>query len=268
MTRGALFFAYNTAETDYVRLAEFSARRVKKWLGIPSTLITDSDIKSNCFENIIFAENNNSSMRYFEDRGCSIEWRNFGRNSAFYLSPYDQTLLLDVDYIIDSDRLLSVMNSSYDFLCHDSAIDVTGIKGNNKTFGRFNMPMSWATVIVFNKTHHSKSIFEIMKMVEENYEHYGNLYGFSPSPFRNDYALSIALSVVSGHVVDKTHSIPWPMINVYPENSVTIDETDCFEIEYIKRTRTGERLCKNTISNQDLHIMGKSYLEAFVEASC
>jgi len=262
MTVGALFFAYNTDDTDYLRLAEYSALQVKRCLGIPSSVITDSDVKSSVFDKTIHLQNEKSGHRYFEDRGFVTKWRNFGRSCAYDLSPYDKTLLLDVDYIIQSNRLRTVLDYSQDFLCYDSAIDVTGIKPNNETFGKYNMPMLWATVIVFGKNKRSEMIFKIMKMVEDNYDHYANLYGFSKSPFRNDYALSIAVSIVSGHIIGKDTAIPWPMINVYPEHSVKKTSNGKFEVQY----QNGKRGQRNTLDDQDVHIMGKLHLEELIES--
>lgn len=267
MKTGALVFAYNTDGIDYLKIAEFSAKNIKRWLGIPTTVVTDIDYESSAFDEVIVNKNKKSSKRYFDDKKMVVEWRNSGRSHAYDLTPYDQTLLLDVDYIVASNQLQTILNSSYDFLCPDSAIEVSGTKGDNPTFGKFRMKMFWATVIMFRKTKHSQVIFELMKMIENNFEHYANLYGFPKTPYRNDYALSIALSIVSGHLETKNHSMPWPMINVHPEHDVKKIDTDLFEITYKKTTRSREKLMRNKIKNQDIHVMGKSSLEKIIEAN-
>ncbi len=267
MKTGALLFAYNTGDTDYLKMAEFSAKNIKRWLNIPTTVVTDVEYKSSTFDNIIVNENTKSSRRYFDDRNSVVEWRNSGRSHAYDLTPYDQTLLLDVDYIIASEQLQTVLNSSCDFVCPDTAIEVSGTKSNNPTFGKFHMRMFWATVIMFRKTKHSQIIFELIKMIENNFDHYAKLYGFPETPFRNDYALSIALSIASGHLETKKHAIPYPMINIHPEHNVKMIDTDCFEITYKKTTKNREKLLRNKIKNQDVHVMGKTSLEKIVETS-
>jgi len=267
MKTGALLFAYNTDDTDYLKIAEFSAKNIKRWLNIPTTVVTDVEYKSPVFDKIITNTNTKSSKRYFDDRKSVVEWRNSGRCCAYDLSPYDQTLLLDVDYIVASDQLQTVLDTSYEFICPDSAIEVSGTKGDNPTFGKFNMKMFWATVIMFRKTKQSRIIFELIKMIENNFGHYANLYGFPETLYRNDYALSIALSIVSGHLETKNHSMPWPMINIHPEHDVKKIDTDCFEVTYKKTTRTREKLMRNKIKNQDIHVMGKSSLEKIIETS-
>jgi hypothetical protein len=86
-------------------------------------------------------------------------------------------------------------------------------------------------------------------MVESNYQHYANVFGFDARKFRNDYALSIALLIANGNTVPEQCAIPWPLVNVDPNIEVTLD-VDKWSID--KEFYT---------SNQDLHILGKSYLE-------
>ena len=41
MTTGAVIFAQNNSSLDYTKLAGFAAKRVKEYLGIPVSVITD-----------------------------------------------------------------------------------------------------------------------------------------------------------------------------------------------------------------------------------
>jgi hypothetical protein len=42
MTTGALIFAQNNAQVDYVKLAIFAASRITKFLNIPVSIVTDN----------------------------------------------------------------------------------------------------------------------------------------------------------------------------------------------------------------------------------
>ena len=42
MTHGAVIFALNNGGIDYVKLAVFAAERVRKYLQVPVSIITDS----------------------------------------------------------------------------------------------------------------------------------------------------------------------------------------------------------------------------------
>ena len=264
---GALLFAFNTGTTDYLKIAEFSARNIKRWLNIPTTVVTDTEFQSDAFDTIIVENNKSASKRYFDDYKSVVEWRNAGRHDAYNLTPYEQTLLLDVDYIVASDQLSRVLNSNKDFLCHDSAIEISGTKGKNTTFGSANMPMYWATVVMFRKTEFSKTVFDLMCMIENNFEHYANLFGFSKQPYRNDYALSIALSIASGHVINNKNTISWPMVNIHPEHEVKKIKTDRYEATYIKTDQRGQKMYRNIFDSQDMHVMSKLSLENILEAN-
>ena len=41
-SKGALIFARNNAQIDYIKQAHYSAKRIKKFLNIPTSIVTDS----------------------------------------------------------------------------------------------------------------------------------------------------------------------------------------------------------------------------------
>ena len=45
-----------------------------------------------------------------------LEWKNSARDSAFDLTVFDQTLVLDTDLLISNDKLLTCFNMSEDFM--------------------------------------------------------------------------------------------------------------------------------------------------------
>lgn len=47
MTTGALLFAQNNSLVDYIKMAEIAATRVKEFLEIPVSLVTDDPSKAN-----------------------------------------------------------------------------------------------------------------------------------------------------------------------------------------------------------------------------
>ena len=63
--------------------------------------------------------------------------------------------------------------------------------------------MLWATVIIFKKTDRAKSIFETVKYIKQHYQHFCDLYRIDFRNFRNDYAFSIAVNQVNGHIQQK-----------------------------------------------------------------
>ena len=93
------------------------------------------------------------NFRYYNQK--KLEWRNHGRSNALDDTPFDITLLIDIDYFCFTDNLLQLMDTEYDFLCHDSIFDVSG-QNKIMTPHESSLPLVWATCCVFKKTEETK----------------------------------------------------------------------------------------------------------------
>ena len=262
MTTGALIFAFNNESTDYVAMAGWSAERIRRHLNIPTAIVTDTDPTDPRLagaDRIINAAPVSGGKRWFEDYKENMSWYNAGRTDAYTLSPWDQTLVLDADYVVCSNQLQTVINSPQDFICHKSAWDITNateFDGLND-FGQTRMPMWWATVMMFRKSNMAQYIFDSMEMIRLNWPHYRNLYNFSGGVYRNDFALSIALGIVSGHTL-QVDNIPFGLASLLPGPTLRQLDADYFEITY---TNHHEQKTKTMgWAGMDFHAMGKKQL--------
>jgi hypothetical protein len=121
-------------------------------------------------------------------------------------------------------------------------------------FGRNRMPMSWATVMMFRRSTQAEMIFDCMTMIKQNWNHYCNLYGVIRRTYRNDYALSIAQNIVSGHT-QASPTIPWRLASVSHEHTLTQLDQDQYRVEY-----TQDKKPRYITLNHDFHAMGKRHL--------
>jgi hypothetical protein len=251
MTTGALIFARNNEHIDYVAMAQWSAKNIQRHLGIDTHIITD-DTRSD------------ASQRHFADAG-TVTWHNTNRMDAYALSPWDRTLVLDADYVVASDQLKVILAADEDFLCHDQAYDVTELndfKGLNY-FGRFGMPMWWATVMMFRRSHKAEIIFDCMAMIRDNWTHYTTMYGTGQSVYRNDHALSIAINIENGHTMQST-SIPWSLASLTPEHTLTQVSQDRYRVDFVTPEQRPRWI---SLQGQDFHAMGKKHLGEIVASS-
>lgn len=260
MTTGALIFAYNNEEVDYLAMAQWSARNIQRHLNIPTAVVTDQPKAHSMpeFAHVVEESTAGNNFRYFHEYRNTLTWYNGNRLDAYRLSPWDQTLVLDADYIVASNTLCSVLASPRDFLAHRWACDITGqndFVGNN-FFGNYNMPMWWATVMMFRRSAEAEKIFAIMNMVKQNWTHYRHLYGNSRATYRNDHALSIALNLVNGNNPNYP-GIPWRLASLMPGTTLAQIDTDCYRAEY---TTPGGKRKYMIIQNQDVHVMEKQQL--------
>ena len=259
MKRGVVIFAYNSGDIDYQSMAAWSAVRIAKHLGLPTTLITDSvPNNSAVFEDIVITTAESGGSRYFSDIGNNVTWFNGNRMDVYNLSPYDETLVLDADYVVCSNQLNLLFEISPDFLAPITAYDVTNTRTFNDLnwFGNNRMPMAWATVMRFRRSLLSKSVFDMMSMIRDNWKHYCNLYGVSRSTYRNDHALSIALNTLTGHQ-GSWPAVPWAMASVVPEHVLQQLDYNRFRVSY---TTSDSKSRHVVIADQDFHAMGKKHL--------
>ena len=267
MTQGVLIFAFNNEETDYLAMAEWSAGNIRRHLNLPTSVVTNANYTGTAFDRVIYADAESGGTRYFEDYDTTVTWHNVGRVDAYNLTPYAQTIVLDADYVVASNNLKRLLNAQQDFLCHRIAFDLAGqtdMRGIN-TFGKYDMPMWWATVMMFRKSNTAQYIFDSMQMVRDNWQHYRDLYHIDRATYRNDFALSIALGIVSGHT-QKVDEIPWSLASVMPNTRLTryLDQ-DSYAIEY---TDSDKKLKFMSFEGLDFHAMGKKHLGDIVETDC
>jgi hypothetical protein len=277
MTRGVLIYAHNNSELDYFRIACANALMVKKNLGVPVSIVTDegtfkysrdelgTEFLDHCFDQIILADRvwTFDNKRNFSDTSNStktLQFYNCNHWKAFELSPYDETLFIDADYLIMSSALNNCWDSENEFMINHEIFTPGDPKDPySKCIDEFGIRMYWATVIYFKKTEFSRFVFEMVRHVEENYNYYRQLYSFSNGMFRNDNAFSIAIHTLNGFsdLNSNVFQLPitgllmaWDTGDIYSLNGIN-DITVYCEKE-VKGTYSLARL-----KNQDIHIMNK-----------
>lgn len=254
MTTGVLFYCFNTPETKYHRLASKAISLVEKNLKLPITVVTDSATK-NYFKtdkkiNFVTVEKQTNNFRHY--RGKNVPWYNMERANAYEHSPYETTLLLDCDFMCYTNNLLTLCQSDNDFLLHNKVHDITGL---NKILGKLeaSIPIVWATVVMFKKTKRVKMIFDMIKYVQKNYEHFRNLYRIKFKNYRNDYAFAIALHQLQGHLSNKIF-IPNAMCMLPTEFDVLESTESSVVYRYNNKV--------NVITDTDVHVLDKEFLNA------
>jgi len=271
MSRGVLIFAFNNKTLDYFKQAVWVADRVQRFLNLPTTIVTDeASLSTKTEHNVIIKEVHVMSKRVFDvSKGSQSDfWFNANRFQAYDLTPYDETIVIDSDYIVSSDQLNLLFDSPHDFLCHRDVYDVSNRNSlsGDCTFGKVQMPHYWATVLFFRESALAEDMFELIEMIKENWKFYSQLYQFTGALFRNDFAVSIALSIVYGHRLHAIPTIPWNLPTAVTDIEATQIDDTTFELTYEKHYRNKKRPMKTIIKDQDLHLFNKVALEAMIDA--
>ena len=128
MTQGILIFAFNNSEIDYVSIAAYAAKQAKKFLNLPVSIVTNQasyvqDKFSKVFDKVILFNDTSTQVKRFyngSDSYKSAVWHNASRSNCYELTPYDETLVIDSDFIINSDFLKYCWDQPNDFLIYDN----------------------------------------------------------------------------------------------------------------------------------------------------
>ena len=250
---GVLLFAYDNETIKYTELAKLCALLVRKHLKIGVTLITDTPIEGP-FDDVIIVEAGNSGKRTFRNPNGETEeltWHNKTRPLAYDLSPYEKTLLLDVDYLMFNNSLQWLFDSKQELICHKNVYDVTDKNSfiDDKLLHWSSVPMLWATVLYFTRNDTAKEFFNLVKLIQDNYQYYYNLYNFKMGPYRNDYAISIAYNLLS--IENYFHDPLFTLPSQYTISEVREDGTIIYEFDGRNKTEV------SYINNTNLHVMNK-----------
>lgn len=242
-SKGILLLYSESAQLDYLKLAELCARLAHKHTDLPVTI-----------KQLNAPLKNARTFRWEDESTQTIEWNNLNRCDAYDLSPYDQTLLLDVDYMLQTDQLLGYFSTQHDFLCHNTSWDITGNQQfrHDRYISSNGFEMRWATVLYFTKSSKNQLLFETWRHVQNNYEYFSKLFGFSQAPFRNDFAMSIAHQLVNGYTNTNTFEFEMPALST---TDSVIDYGSAWLVKY--RYKDSHNVLRY---KGDLHIMNKRCL--------
>lgn len=276
MSNGALIFAHNNASVDYVKMAVFAAERVKHFLNIPVSIATDSKdwllkmYPDHPFDQIIDITTEATNHKLFYDGSLefkSLAWKNLSRFRAYDITPYDKTLVLDSDYILNSDILNLAFDRQTPFQIYRKSMDLAGWR-NTSSFERLNsysIPFYWATVFVFEKNLVTQAFFDLVLYIKANWLYFRMLYGIDPVTFRNDYAFSIAIHLMNNKI-DGGFAVELPGTMTYIlDKDILVEHKDNgmkFLVE--KEGCRGEYIAAKTVGI-DVHVMNKASLTRVID---
>ena len=244
MTKGILLYCFDTADTNYHKILERCVYLIKKNLQLEITVVTNYEsfkkLKPLGFINYKFVEPELGNTKNGK------EWHNVDRHMSYELSPYDVTIVMDIDYLPFTDNLKQFLDTKYDFLISKNAHDLSGKKSFD--LRRFSMiDMVWATVFIFRKCERTKLLFDMIKYVKKYYAYFNEMYRIQARNFRNDYAFAIALQQLNGLINYDT--LPYRLPTLPPDCKVVeINDTGI-------AWQNGDEV--NYIEDQDIHVLNK-----------
>jgi hypothetical protein len=272
MTTGALIFAHNNAGIDYTRLAVFCGKRVRKYLDLPVSLVTDNvewltkNYPDHPFDQIIPVSVEQSQNRLFYDGTLSskkLEWKNGTRFQAYDVTPYDTTLVLDSDMVICSDKLKSAIHRDVPFQIYKKSFDITGWRDQSPytRMNPYSIPLYWATVFTFKKDPVVEAFFNLVSYIKKNWFYFRVLYNIDMESFRNDFAFSIAIHIMNGKMNgDFVVELPGKLNFIEDRDILISADGPILKFLLQVKDRLGEYTVAKT-ENLDVHVINKISLE-------
>jgi hypothetical protein len=276
MNNGVVLFAFNNTHIDYIKQAIYCAKRVKQYLNLPVQLITDSvnyiqseyPFYTKYIDELTIIPTPAGSQKTFYDgiyANKRLEWKNTERSNAYRLSIFDKTIVLDTDLLISNNKLLTCFSLPDDFMIAKD-YNLINQEITHPSFNRISdstIPMYWATILYFTKSNTTKTVFDLVEHIKENYNYYRLVYNISETKFRNDFAFSIAIHTMRGFVEDSNWptAIPGDMW-VSTDKDLLMDIKDN-KIKMLAQRNYDYKAVK--LTDATTHVMNKFSLNEFID---
>jgi len=226
--KGVLLFANNNSDFNYVKQAVIAATLAKYYLKVPVALITNKDELTDdvsIFDHVVdYKSTAEANIRpfYIDGKPKQIQWHNLDRLLAYDLSPFDETILIDTDYLIQNDVLGQVWGNNNPMLMNTSTRVPAGEQehvGEKVIADGFPL-VHWFTVMYFKKCKEALQWFEFAKFVKENHNFYKKMFRSPYYYYRNDITAAITSHILGGFEDGYMKPLPVRQINSYPPESI------------------------------------------------
>ena len=256
--RGVLLFAFNNEQVNYYKLARLCARRVKHFWDLPVCLVTNHPEPTRKPKEITFwrsveqPEQVNSKSYY--DYGTALSFWNTNRHDAYALSPFQETILIDTDFLPSTKSVPNAWDGKGVKLSKSAySVDGCPLGDDVRMLGTSQLEMYWATIVCFDRSPVAQEFFRNWRNAVEMYTTYSQIFGFQPAPMRNDFAVSVALEKMKGSTQSGFFDLPYTIPTLLPGS--TLQRLDPLIAFAPCKEHKDEFLILNLVS--DVHVMNK-----------
>ena len=273
-------FAHNNEEIDYLKLATINAYLIKQNCDIHDiTVVTNQhsydytvgelgkEFVHNAISNIVITEKDKNfkraNNRLYKDTSHTskpLPFYNVDRCDAYNISPYDETLLIDADYLILSNSLNSCWGHNNELMMNWSFQDIMSER-DDPTLKRLNptgITMYWATVVYFRKSDFVEQFFKTVEHVRDNREYYQDVYKWPGNLYRNDYSFSVAAHMMGGFKDKGIEQLPVPhLYKTFDTDDVHSAPAKNELVFYLEKPRSLGDFILCRWRGLDVHVMNK-----------
>ena len=207
--------------------------------------------------------------RYFDGAMSfrRLKFKNDMRVKSFELSPFDETLVIDCDYLINNDILKYCWQQSHDFLIYKNSVDLSGFRYDPRlvTLSDKSIDFYWATVFYFRKNKNTETFFNLLSHIQDNWNYYRYVYQIDHSLYRNDFAFSIAIHIMNGYQTGSwAHELPGTLYYSIDKDILLKHNKEQLTLLLEKEKYKGEYTLIKT-KGINVHVMNKFSLSRVIE---
>lgn len=203
MSKGYLILAQNSGKSDYVRMAYALALSIKT---------SQKTVKNVCLAtDVPLAELSAETIKIFDDivpipwvdNAADSSWKIDNKWKYFYMTPYDETVILDADMIFSADisHWWDVLSAQDVWIANRPVTfkgEVITVDKYRTTFTSNNLPNVYTAFMYFKKSKLAAELFNLVELIFENREafFYNYLDETRPLHLSGDVAYALAIKIL------------------------------------------------------------------------
>ena len=263
MSKGFCFVAQNNATTDYVKQACVLAVSIHRHNNNQLlSLITNDNVPQKykvLFDKIIPIEKDDAKNE-------EIKFQN--RCKIFDLTPYNQTIVMDVDMLVTRNikQWWSYLNN-YDLFFTSNVLtyrnELITSDWHRQVFVKNNLPNLYNGFWFFKKNKKAKQYFVLLKIITEHWKIFFDKY--LPNKKQNFYSVDVASAIackilgIENEVTDPNSFITF--VHMKPKLQNWLESPNLWTNKIsCSVNKQGELLCENIIQKNIFHYVEKEFL--------
>lgn len=230
MTVGVLFYAKNNGVFDYLKQAEVASAMVRNIMKVPTAIVYDEkdNFKNDkgLFDETIPIDFDEGNIRKYAG-GELYNYFNIDRIDCFKFTPFDETIVLDTDYLVQNDTLNQLWGFNIPILMNSQTRQATQWDEGplNEVIAIGYPKLYWFTACYFQKNDpFVQDFYELCKEIQLNYAYYSATYGMGVKLIRNDFIVSIASHIIGGTAHRYIKPLPVEHINSWEDEILDIGD--------------------------------------------
>ena len=250
---GFLLYNIPTPTVDYTKIATICVRHLKHHMPNIPVAVCGEAVDGADIVIPIDSVKQNQRTYVHKSQTHRETWYNLTRDRSLDITPFERTVLLDSDYIVQSNQLELLFTCNSPIMMYDSIYNIKEDLVETEYLGNTQIPLKWATVLAFDHSDISHELFALWQKALANYKYYELLYHWrGDGTVWNDKAITIAHQQLTNYnSASKQYIIPWH----HPFASFSCD------VEYVGLDKIVLRDQKSTSQvHTDVHILNKQEL--------